>query len=78
MTLGGCVAVFVCVCVMNAYAAGVYFGEFWVLMVHKYSECVTAGFCVSVCGVVQQQLRSLERFKFGNCSLPAIPAGLGS
>lgn len=37
-----------CVCVVNANAGGVYFGEFWVLMVHKSSECLTAGFCVCV------------------------------
>lgn len=38
---GGCVAVFLCVCFMSASAGGVDFGEFWVLMEHKYNECLT-------------------------------------
>lgn len=72
-----CVSVRVCVCYECQYWRSL-FWEFWVPMEHKYSECLTC-WVQCVCGDLQQQLRGLERVvRFGNCSLPTIPAGLGS
>lgn len=55
VTLG---AVLLCLCVCyECQCWRSLFGEFWVLMEHRYSESVWP----AVCGVLQEQLRSLER-----------------